>query len=154
MDPFSIGCSVDEMIYSEWLESVRKDIECTFGIIKQRFRLFLNFIQYHSFEVIEKGWRAAIMLHNMLITYDGNDLTDWEKSLDWTYISPKCDDNFVESVMDDYYYQAERGSTIPTQVIVKFFLQEERPDRGVPWNHYKSGAVQATGSGGARRLCH
>jgi hypothetical protein len=36
-------------VWSEWLESVRKDIECFFGIMKSRFRIFANAIQLHNF---------------------------------------------------------------------------------------------------------
>ena len=80
MDPFGLACTMEEKRYSEWLESVRKDIECAFGIIKGRFRLFMQAIQFHKFHQIENAWKAAIMLHNMLISYDGNDLTDWERN--------------------------------------------------------------------------
>ncbi len=34
----------DEVMVAEWLESMRKDIECTFGILKQRFRILKNYI--------------------------------------------------------------------------------------------------------------
>ena len=77
MCPYSSGCSIDEKRWSEWVESVRKDIECTFGILKARFRLFMNPIQFHKFKQIEYAWKAAIICHNMLITYDGKDLEDW-----------------------------------------------------------------------------
>jgi hypothetical protein len=65
MPPFSPGCSYDEKRWSEWLESVRKDIECTFGIIKARFRMFMNPIQFHKFGDIENAWKSACILHNM-----------------------------------------------------------------------------------------
>ena len=33
----------DEVMFAEWLESMPKDIECTFGgILKQRFRILTN----------------------------------------------------------------------------------------------------------------
>lgn len=91
MPPFGPGCSYDEKRWSEWLESVRKDIECTFGIIKARFRLFMNPIQFHKFSDIENAWKCACILHNMNINYDGNDLAEWERNLNWSYIDPAFD---------------------------------------------------------------
>lgn len=35
-------------MYSIQMESVRKDIECCFGILKVRFKVLSNPIQYHS----------------------------------------------------------------------------------------------------------
>ena len=111
MDPYPIGCSVEEKRYSEWLESVRKDIECTFGLIKMRFRLFLSQIQFHKFKDIEYAWKAAVMLHNLLITYDGNDLSEWERNLDWSSIDPDLQDGVFENAMlvNDYIDEVHAG---------------------------------------------
>jgi len=38
MSPVVGTQSDDEFLYSEWLESMRKDVECVFGILKGRFR--------------------------------------------------------------------------------------------------------------------
>ena len=76
LDSFATTVCMEERIWSEWLESVRKDVECAFGIIKARFRFFQNPIELHSLPLIEAAWKTAIALHNMLITYDGNDLED------------------------------------------------------------------------------
>jgi hypothetical protein len=91
MEPFGSGCSVEEKRWSEWLESVRKDIECTFGILKSRFRLFDMPLRFHYFKDIHNAWKMCLILHNMLITYDGNDLSDWEKNVNWSYIDPVFD---------------------------------------------------------------
>ncbi len=34
--PFTITSNMDEIRWSKWLESMRKDVECTFGILKGR----------------------------------------------------------------------------------------------------------------------
>jgi hypothetical protein len=60
------------------MESVRKDIECCFGILKMRFRILAHPLQFHSKvsrEVyIAKHnnvvWGCAI-LHNLLLGTDG-----------------------------------------------------------------------------------
>ena len=36
MPPFTITSDMDEICWSKWLESMRKDVECTFGILKGR----------------------------------------------------------------------------------------------------------------------
>ena len=86
MNPFGSACTIEEKRWSEWLESVRKDIECTFGILKARFRLFDQPVRFYKFAQIDNAWKSCCILHNMLITYDGNDLADWEKDLNWSYI--------------------------------------------------------------------
>jgi len=35
--PFTVTSNMDEIRWSRWLESIRKDVECTFGILKGRW---------------------------------------------------------------------------------------------------------------------
>jgi len=44
----------NEIMWSEWLESIRKDIECTFGILKGRFRFLLHAMEYHKCQTTYK----------------------------------------------------------------------------------------------------
>jgi hypothetical protein len=37
--PMKTPCSWTNIRFSQWLESIRKDVECTFGILKGRFRI-------------------------------------------------------------------------------------------------------------------
>jgi DDE superfamily endonuclease len=69
-----------------WLESMRKDVECTFGILKGRFRILKTGIQIHGIEATDKIWLTCCALHNMLLDIDGLDCqwdngipTDWEE---------------------------------------------------------------------------
>jgi len=116
MNPFSSGCSADEKRWSEWLESVRKDIECTFGILKARFRLFDMPLRFHRFSDIEYAWKSACILHNMNITYNGNDLADWERNINWSYLDPDFDTLEGNQVLGDDialmndYYEEEASS--------------------------------------------
>merc|ERR1712197_335341 len=41
---------------SEWLESMRKDVECTFGILKGRFSILKTGIKLHGFELTDQIW--------------------------------------------------------------------------------------------------
>jgi hypothetical protein len=65
-------------MWAEWLESIRKDVECVFGILKQRFRWLRNKVPYHDIILIWNAVRVAAIFHNRLLAYDGYDKFDWE----------------------------------------------------------------------------
>ena len=67
----------DEVMFAEWLESMRKDIECTFGILKSRFRILKNTIRLYFEDDIEALFRTCAVLHNILLQYDGFLNPDW-----------------------------------------------------------------------------
>ena len=71
IDPQHHHSSRPAVLFSEWLESIRKDVECTFGILKQRWRFLRNKIQYHEMDVITAAMRCCCILHNMLLVFDG-----------------------------------------------------------------------------------
>jgi len=66
------------VIWSEWLESIRKDSERVFHAIKFRFRWLLHSVQYHSIETIGLAVKVASILHNRLLKYDKFDTFNWE----------------------------------------------------------------------------
>ena len=91
-----LGCFIDPMherlyrdavLWSEWMESARKDVECTFGIIKSRFRFLWNGVHYHSPDTIEYAFKTACILHNLILSYDGRSLEAWE-DVDWETLDP------------------------------------------------------------------
>ena len=49
------------------LESIRKDVECTFGILKKRWRILDYGLPYYRMKMCEKVFTACCMLHNMLL---------------------------------------------------------------------------------------
>jgi hypothetical protein len=72
--------SLAATIWSCQMESVRKDIECTYGILKMRFTILRNPLQYHSRNATDflakmnnVVWSCCI-LHNLLLGYDRLDL--------------------------------------------------------------------------------
>ena len=80
IDPCTDSYVYKNKIWSEWLESIRKDVECVFGIIKKRFRFFLNPIQYRSFELISSAFQTCCILHNILLQYkDVYEDFNWER---------------------------------------------------------------------------
>lgn len=69
--PFSITSDMDEIRWSKWLESMRKDVECTFGILKGRWRILKSGIRLQGVESVDKIWLSCCALHNWLLEIDG-----------------------------------------------------------------------------------
>ena len=56
-----------EGYFSTNLEGVRKDVECTFGILKKRWRILNNGLQYRDIRICEKIFVVCCCLHNFLL---------------------------------------------------------------------------------------
>lgn len=63
--------------WSEWLESMRKDVECTFGILKGRFRILKAGVRLHGVNVADKVWMTCCAIHNWLLNIDGLNI-EWQ----------------------------------------------------------------------------
>ena len=63
----------DEAKWSHHVESIRKDVECVFGILKKRFQILKFSSRFHDMETIGKVFRTCCILHNMLHEHDGYD---------------------------------------------------------------------------------
>ena len=80
--PIKLSTTMDKIRFSKWLESLRKDVECTFGIMKGRFRVLKSGIRLHGVEAADKVWMTCCALHNMLLEFDGlEDDDNWAR--DW-----------------------------------------------------------------------
>ena len=65
--------------WSKRMESVRKDVECTFGILKVRFRLLRMPIMLKDKNAISAIFEVCCMLHNRLLDHDNlNTIGDLE----------------------------------------------------------------------------
>ena len=53
------------------IESVRKDIECVFGILKKRFAFLKVFNRMHSQKLIDCAFVTCCIIHNILLRNDG-----------------------------------------------------------------------------------
>lgn len=71
--PFNATTSRKEIRFSEWLESLRKDVECTFGILKGRWRILKLGIRIHGLNEADMVWKTCCSLHNWLLEVDGLD---------------------------------------------------------------------------------
>jgi Plant transposon protein len=71
--PLKIPKDTKEQRWSEWLESIRKDVECTFGIMKGRWRILKTGVRLHGIVSADKVWMTCCALHNWLLEEDGLD---------------------------------------------------------------------------------
>jgi hypothetical protein len=69
--PFGVTNNTDEICWSKWLESMRKDVECTFGILKGRWRILKAGVQIHGVNSVDYIWFTCCALHNWLLEIDG-----------------------------------------------------------------------------------
>jgi hypothetical protein len=82
--PHKVTADQREIRWSKWLESIRKDVECTFGILKGRWRILKAGIRLHGTKAADKIWLTCCALHNWLLDIDGLDETwgsEWEGEL-------------------------------------------------------------------------
>uniref|UniRef100_A0A7S3PWF4 DDE Tnp4 domain-containing protein n=1 Tax=Chaetoceros debilis TaxID=122233 RepID=A0A7S3PWF4_9STRA len=71
--PLKRSNDVNEIRWSHWLESMRKDVECAFGILKGRFRILKTGVRVHGSVACDKIWLTCCALHNLLLDADGLD---------------------------------------------------------------------------------
>ena len=79
--PMKHPITYEEIRFSEWMESMRKDVECTFGILKGRFMVLKYGIRLNSISQCDKLWKTCCALHNKLLFIDGMD-KGWDDSYD------------------------------------------------------------------------
>jgi len=82
--PLKNTVNYSEIRWSEWVESLRKDVECTFGILKGRWRILKTGIRIHGVAAVDKIWKTCCALHNWLLEIDGLD-ENWNNGVasDW-----------------------------------------------------------------------
>lgn len=91
--------NTDEHDWSERVESARKDIECVFGKVKGRFRIFWTKILFNDKDKIDNAWFTACIIHNMLLQFDGLDVL--EKDVDWEGADGDADDTTAEFLPEE-----------------------------------------------------
>jgi hypothetical protein len=86
--PYKRNNTKDALRWLQWLESVRKDVECTFGILKGRWRILKAGVRLHGSETCDKVFFTCCSLHNLLLETDGLNVgwkngaaTDWQGAM-------------------------------------------------------------------------
>ena len=90
--PMSNRVDRQAVIFSEFIESTRKDVECTFGQLKNRFRILKRPIEMESVHDINLLFKACCVLHNMILIYDHRDILHWEGGINWELLEPDGDE--------------------------------------------------------------
>ena len=81
MEPSKYPTDPDDSSWSDWVESVRKDVECFFGVLKGRVRLLKLPTLFRKKEEIYNAFFTCCTLHNMLHKRDG--LDQLEEGAQW-----------------------------------------------------------------------
>ena len=66
MRGYGVSSEPEKYKFFDWVASVRKDVECFFGILKQRFRFFKNPITLRKKTQIDDAFVVACIIHNMI----------------------------------------------------------------------------------------
>lgn len=69
-----------EKRWSEMVESLRKDVECFFGALKNRFLILNGNLRIQSQKAVDDIFLTCCALHNQLLLWDG--LDDWSQEND------------------------------------------------------------------------
>eukprot|EP00961_Rhodomonas_salina_P007305 98627-Rhodomonas_salina.2 len=99
--PVSYASSKVEKEWSRHIESMRKDVECTFGMLKGLFRILKVPCRYENKECVDNVWWTCCILHNWLLSYDG--LYRMEHGMQWAGA-----DGLLDSAADDMEEQEMR----------------------------------------------
>jgi hypothetical protein len=70
-------CLRTKFKFSDWIGSVRKDVECFFGILKNRFRFLKNPITLQDQSDVDNAFLTCCIINNMILAEDGLDKL-WE----------------------------------------------------------------------------
>ena len=95
-----------DALWSKWVESVRKDVECVFGILKGRFRCLKLPIYLHDKAVIDSMFFTCCILHNILLTEDGYDRR-WEDDINWAGQAGNHDHEDVATIFKKHLQRAK-----------------------------------------------
>jgi hypothetical protein len=75
--PMKVTLNESECHRSHWCESLCKDVECTFGILKGHWRILKTGIRLQGMETANNIWLTCCAFHNWLLEVDGLD-GEWE----------------------------------------------------------------------------
>ena len=75
-----ITSDIDEIRWSKWLESMHKDVKCTFGILKGTWCILKSGIQLQGVEQVNNIWLTCCALHNWSLEID-------ELNAEWSEVS-------------------------------------------------------------------
>jgi hypothetical protein len=120
--PVKHPTTYEEIRFSEWLESMRKDVECTFGILKGRFLLLKYGIRSQSIAHCDKIWLTCCALHNKLLFVDGLH-KNWQSGAKSYYEDEKISDE-VPFAIERLTREHEQGTKSTRTVYRQSFFDK------------------------------
>ena len=106
--PLKHGSDIWTRRWSKRMESVRKDVERAFGIVKKRFRILKVPFLFKDAKAIHNVFVVCCMLHNRLLKFDGlHKLGRAEQ--DWIKASLTADDARVDAQNSAWTADARRA---------------------------------------------
>jgi hypothetical protein len=139
INPMKHTSERQQRLWSEWMESTRKDVECCFGILKSRFRILCQGFLFQSSEPIDAVFYTCCILHNMLLEFDNLDCR-WEKDVDWELLNPQADNDDTNYDIDglggDVRQRGQQEQRILNRVAewesaVEFFHEDNEVDEEI-----------------------
>lgn len=90
-----------QQAWTDITESVRKDVECTFGILKKRYNILKVGLRYHRTRHADDIFRTCCAMHNQLLFLDGFH-TEWSRiGQNSAQDEKELDDNAINAYDDD-----------------------------------------------------
>ena len=136
--------------FSEWLESMRKDVECTFGIMKGRFCILRYGTRLWSIKKCDQLFLTCCALHNRLLFIDGLDKnwvtgneSNWEKD----YQNGKNNTSFaiqrLKTAHKRYPINSyDEHATVKTTSFNKYTVNGKRIIRKMPLRKFQERLVE------------
>ena len=122
--PLKHAAGDDGALWSKRLESVRKGVECTFGILKRRFRILRQAFQLRDPEAINDIFTSCCALHNMLLQYDRLH-TIGRRPADWVPAHVYRQREAVDVDRSKHVVRAPAPKSVPAQAELGFFTLRE-----------------------------
>ena len=107
--------SMQEVRWSKFLECIRKDVECFYDILKNRFRFCLGPIKVRDYVVIEAPFKCCTILYNMIHDFDEGfhaECSSWE-NINLETLDPNTPDEDIEAMLQEAKDYREQDSIIP-----------------------------------------
>ena len=99
--------------WSGRLESVRKDIEGFFGILRKRFCILRDNFRLHDFEILVATFHMCCWIQNEILDLNQYDDSDYIDGIPDRIEADDLEENFVEDPtinqhnLDDFLYRSE-----------------------------------------------
>lgn len=74
--------TLQEIRLTRWIESVRKTVECVFGILKGRFRILKIPIRFQKQREVENVFKTCCCIHNIILENDSQ-VKEWETGVNY-----------------------------------------------------------------------